>query len=155
MGHIKTHGDHGAENWILDWVGFLPGKRESRRYVGDHILTQSDVNAEGRFDDVVAYGGWPFDDHHPAGIRHPGFPNEAIPAPSPFGIPYRALYSRNIENLLFAGRNISTTHVAMSTTRVMACNAWPGGGHRGLAVEAGSPAQRLSASASSSRADGG
>ncbi|HHX38503.1 MAG TPA: FAD-dependent oxidoreductase [Armatimonadetes bacterium] len=138
--HIKNHGDHGAENWILDWVGFLPGKRESRRYVGDHILTQSDVNAEGRFDDVVAYGGWPFDDHHPAGIRHPGFPNEAIPAPSPFGIPYRALYSRNIENLLFAGRNISTTHVAMSTTRVMATCATLGqavGTAAALAVEAG------------------
>ena len=118
--HIKNRGDHGAENWELDWVGFLPGKRESRRYIGDHILTQNDVRAEGRFEDLVAYGGWTMDDHHPAGIRYPGKPTIFHPAPSPFGIPYRSLYSRNIENLLFAGRNISATHAAMSATRVMA-----------------------------------
>ena len=118
--HIKNRGDHGAENWALDWVGFLPGKRESRRYVGDHILTQNDVRAEGRFDDIVAYGGWSMDDHHPAGFRHPGEPTIFHPAPSPYGIPYRCLYSRNIENLFFAGRNISVTHAAMSSTRVMA-----------------------------------
>ena len=46
--HIKNHGDHGATNWELEWVSFLPGKRESRRYVGDHIMTQNDVRAEGR-----------------------------------------------------------------------------------------------------------
>jgi len=118
--HVKNRGDHGAENWELDWVGFLPGKRESRRYVGDHILTQNDVRAEGRFDDLVAYGGWTMDDHHPAGLRYPGQPTIWHPAPSPFGIPYRSLYSKNIDNLLFAGRNISTTHAAMSATRVMA-----------------------------------
>jgi len=118
--HIKNHGDHGAENWVLDWVGFLPGKRESRRYVGDYILTQNDVRAEGRFEDLAAYGGWTMDDHHPAGFRHPGEPTIFHPAPSPFGIPYRSMYSRNIENLLFAGRNISATHAAMSATRVMA-----------------------------------
>ncbi len=118
--HIKNHGDHGAENWALEWVGFLPGKRESRRYVGDHILTQNDVRAEGRFGDLVAYGGWTMDDHHPAGFRYPGPPTIFHPAPSPFGIPYRSLYSRNIANLFCAGRNISTTHAALSATRVMA-----------------------------------
>ncbi|NLF39673.1 FAD-dependent oxidoreductase [bacterium] len=118
--HVKNRGDHGADNWVLDWVGFLPGKRESRRYVGDHILTQNDVRAEGRFDDLIAYGGWSMDDHHPAGIRFPGEPTIFHPAPSPYGIPYRSLYSRNIGNLLFAGRNISTTHAALSSTRVMA-----------------------------------
>jgi len=118
--HIKNQGDHGAQNWALEWVGFLPGKRESRRYVGDHILTQNEIRAEGRFDDLVAYGGWPMDDHHPAGFYHPGEPTTFHPAPSPFGIPYRALYSRNISNLWCAGRNISTTHAAMSSTRVMA-----------------------------------
>jgi hypothetical protein len=118
--HIKNRGDHGADNWELEWVGFLPGKRESRRYVGDHILTQNDVRAEGRFDDLIAYGGWSMDDHHPAGIRHPGEPTIFHPAPSPYGIPYRCVYSRNLTNLFFAGRNISATHAAMSSTRVMA-----------------------------------
>ena len=118
--HIKNRGDHGADNWELDWVGFLPGKRESRRYVGDYILNQNDVRSEGRFDDLVAYGGWPMDDHHPAGIRYRGEPTIFHPAPTPFGIPYRCLYSRNIENLFFAGRNISATHTALSSCRVMA-----------------------------------
>ncbi|MDQ1318420.1 MAG: hypothetical protein QG588_2081, partial [Candidatus Poribacteria bacterium] len=118
--HIKNHGDHGADNWLLDWVGFLPGKRESRRYVGDHIITQNDVRAEGRFDDIVAYGGWSMDDHHPGGMRWKGQPTIFHPAPSPYGIPYRSLYSKNINNLLFAGRNISATHASMSSTRVMA-----------------------------------
>jgi len=118
--HIKNHGDHGAENWILDWVGFLPGKRESRRYIGDYVLTQNDVQAEGRFEDIIAYGGWPMDDHNPAGFRYPGPPNINHYAPSPYGIPYRCLYSKNIGNLFFAGRNISTTHAALSSTRVMA-----------------------------------
>jgi hypothetical protein len=109
-----------AENWAVEWIGSLPGKRENRRYEGDHILTQNDVRAGGRFDDIVAYGGWSMDDHHPAGLLYPGKPTVFHPAPSPYGIPYRSLYSRNIENLLFAGRNISATHAAMSSTRVMA-----------------------------------
>lgn len=118
--HIKNHGDHGATNWVLEWVGFLPGKRESRRYVGDHIMTQNDVRAEGRFEDIIAYGGWSMDDHHPAGFDYPGKPTIFHEAPCPYGIPYRCIYSKNIENLLFAGRNISCTHSAMSSTRVMA-----------------------------------
>ena len=124
--HIKNHGDHKADNWILDWVGFLPGKRESRRYLGDHILTQKDIQSEGRFDDMVAYGGWPMDDHDPAGMNGTGRPNTNYPAPSPYGIPYRSLYSRNVENLFFSGRNISVTHAALSSTRVMATCATVG-----------------------------
>lgn len=118
--HIKNHGDHGAENWGIEWVGSLPGKRESRRFVGDHILTQGDLRSEGRFDDLVAYGGWSMDDHHPDGFYYDGTPTIFHEAPSPYGIPYRCLYSKNIENLFFAGRNISCTHSAMSSTRVMA-----------------------------------
>ncbi|OGJ99239.1 MAG: hypothetical protein A2350_05695 [Candidatus Raymondbacteria bacterium RifOxyB12_full_50_8] len=120
--HIKNRGDHGADNWALDWVQFLPAKRENRRYIGDHILNQNDVEAEGRFDDLVAYGGWPMDDHHPAGFCAVKLSNPAPifhSAPSPFGIPYRCLYSKNISNLMFAGRNVSCTHLAMSATRVM------------------------------------
>ena len=113
-------------NWRLDWVGILPGKRESRRYVGDHIMTQHDVRAGGRFDDLVAYGGWSMDDHHPGGFTSREKPTIFHPAPSPYGIPYRSLYSVNVENLMFAGRNISVTHTAMSSTRVMATCATVG-----------------------------
>lgn len=140
--HIKNH-CHDKElhrNWMLDWVGFLPGKRESRRYVGDHIMTQNDVRNEGRFDDIIAYGGWSMDDHHPAGFHHPGEPTIFHPAPSPYGIPYRSIYSKNIENLFFAGRNISATHAAMSSCRVMATCAILGqavGTAAALAVENG------------------
>jgi len=116
--HLKNHGDHGAENWALEWVQFLPGKRESRRYVGDHVLTQNDVEAEGRFPDVVAYGGWTMDDHNPGGFRYKGPPTIFHPAPSPYGIPYRCLHSKNVENLMFAGRCASMSHAAMSSTRV-------------------------------------
>jgi len=116
--HIKNHGDHGAENWALEWVQFLPGKRESRRYVSEYILTQNDVESEGRFPDIVAYGGWTMDDHHPGGFRWKGKPTIFHPAPSPYGIPYRSLYSRNIENLMFAGRCAGMTHAAMSSARV-------------------------------------
>ncbi|MDF2587936.1 MAG: hypothetical protein K0S41_1777 [Anaerocolumna sp.] len=118
--HMKNYGDHGMENWVIDWIGFLPGKRESRRCMGDYILTQNDVEAEGKFDDIVAYGGWSMDDHFPEGFCYKlGYPTIFHAAPSPFGIPYRCLYSRNINNLFFAGRNISATHAALSATRVM------------------------------------
>jgi hypothetical protein len=117
--HIKNHGDHDADNWELDWAGFLPGKRESRRYEGDHILTQPEVCAGGEFPDMVAYGGWRIDDHPPAGFDHRGEPTTYYDCPSPFGIPYRCLYSVNIDNLMFAGRNISVTHAAMAASRVM------------------------------------
>ena len=121
--HIKNHGDHGMENWELDWVGCLPGKRESRRYVGDCVMTESDVCSGGHFHDEIAYGGWPMDDHNPYGMRKNDGSNTAsimIPVKEPYGIPLRSLYSKNIENLAFAGRNISVTHTALSSTRVMA-----------------------------------
>ncbi|MCX7031325.1 MAG: FAD-dependent oxidoreductase [Spirochaetes bacterium] len=119
--HIKNRGDHGAGNWALDWVGFLPGKRESRRFVGDHILCQGDVEDAGRhFEDIVGYGGWTMDDHFPEGFYRKEAGTIFHPAPSPYGIPYRCLYSRNVDNLFFAGRNISTTHCALSSTRVQA-----------------------------------
>ena len=118
--HIKNHGDHGAENWAVDWIGFLPGKRESRRYEGDYIMTQEDILTGRRFPDTVAYGGWPLDDHYPAGFLHRGIPNTHEYPERPYGIPLRSLYSRNIDNLFFAGRNISVSHMALSSTRVMA-----------------------------------
>lgn len=117
---IKNHPDGRGKKWELEWIGSLPGKRENFRYVGDVIMNQNDVEAEGKYEDMVAYGGWSMDDHHPAGINHVGKPTIFHPAPSPYGITYRCLYSVNIDNLFMAGRNISVTHMALSSTRVMA-----------------------------------
>ncbi len=123
--HLKNHGDHGAENWELEWIGFLPGKRESRRYVGDYTLTQNDVENHPKFDDEVAYGGWQIDNHLPGGFAMDakasgGAHLQKRRLSEPYGIPLRSLYSRNVKNLMFAGRNISASHLAFATTRVMA-----------------------------------
>ena len=119
--YYKNSGEfEGSEYWQMDFLGFLPGKRESRRMMGEYIMTQTDVLTGGHFEDVIAYGGWPLDDHHPAGFYHEGNPNQWGDTPAPYGIPYRVLYSENIRNLFFAGRNVSMTHAAMSSARVMA-----------------------------------
>ncbi|HEY8743846.1 MAG TPA: FAD-dependent oxidoreductase, partial [Chloroflexota bacterium] len=118
--HIKNSGWHPeSANWALEWVAAIPGKRESRRLVGPHVLTQGDLQAGTVFPDAVAYGGWAIDEHPPEGIDNPGKP--FIPTPVPlYSIPLRSLYSRNIDNLFMAGRNISASHVAFASTRVMA-----------------------------------
>ena len=118
--YIKNSGKCNADNWELEFLGFLPGKRESRRMMGEYVITQPDVTSGKVFEDTVAYGGWPLDDHFPAGYYHKGRPNTNFKTPSPYCLPYRALYSKNVENLYFAGRNISMTHTAMSSIRVMA-----------------------------------
>lgn len=118
--HIKNRGDHGADNWELDFIGLLPGKRETRRILGDHILTQNDLENGVHFPDTVAFGGWTMDNHDPKGFYYMGYSSHHIKPKVPFEIPYRSLYSRNVSNLSMAGRNISATHMAMSATRVMA-----------------------------------
>ena len=118
--HIKNSGRHPeSANWALDWIGSIPGKRENRRFVGDYVLKQQDVQAGETFEDGVAYGGWAIDHHPPAGIyaSEPACTQIQVPL---YNIPFRSLYSRNIANLMFAGRNISASHVAFGSTRVMA-----------------------------------
>ena len=120
--HIKNQGDHGADKLELDFIGFLPGKRESRRYVGDYVLTQQDVESGKTFEDDVAYGGWQIDNHLPGGFFMNGQSGNHLQKKrltEPYGIPLRSLYSKNVENLMFAGRNISASHLAFATTRVM------------------------------------
>jgi hypothetical protein len=117
--YMKNHPDGRCKDYELDWIGALPGKRESTRFVGPHILTQHDVMDGGHFDDVVAYGGWSLDDHDPDAFWKPGHLSVHHACPSPFGIPFDCLYSANVPNLMFAGRDISCTHIGMSSTRVM------------------------------------
>lgn len=117
--HIKNQADHGAENWGLEWIGFLPGKRESRRFKGDYVLNQNDLE-EGRIcDDQVAYGGWPIDLHPPSGIEAEKPLEIQRYLKKCYSIPLRSLYSKNVPNLMMAGRNISVSHVALGSTRVM------------------------------------
>jgi hypothetical protein len=119
--HIKNGGDHGAENWALEWFGFLPGKRESRRFIGQYVLTEHDVLESTPFDDAIAYGGWFIDTHPPLGVDAPHeSPCTQHRVPHLYDIPLRACVSRDIENLMFAGRNMSATHIAFASTRVMA-----------------------------------
>ena len=127
--HIKNGGDHNADNWALDWFGFLPGKRENRRFIGQHIMTQSDVGESRPCHDAIAYGGWPMDVHPPDGIDAPKErPCTGHPVPWLYDIPLSACVSRDVANLMFAGRNISATHLAFSSTRVMATCAVVGQG---------------------------
>ncbi len=118
-----------ASHWALDWFGFLPGKRESRRFVGQHVLTQQDVLSSQPFDDAIAYGGWALDLHPPAGVDAADEPPcEQHPVSYLYDIPLRCCVSRDVPNLMFAGRNISATHVAFASTRVMATCAAIGQG---------------------------
>ncbi len=110
-----------SANWALDWIGASPGKRESRRFLGPHILTQQDLQQPRNFEDEVAYGGWPIDLHPPLAMDDPASPPfESYDLKRPYAIPLRCYFSRNIENLFLAGRDISVTHVALGSTRVMA-----------------------------------
>jgi hypothetical protein len=121
--HIKHSGEHPTSaNWAMDWVGMMPGKRGSRRLVGDHVLTQKDLLGKGGdFPDAVAVGGWPMDDHPPGGFDRPDLPpNTSVKPDEVYDIPLRSLYSKNVSNLMMAGRNISASHVAFTSTRVMA-----------------------------------
>ncbi len=122
--YIKNSGAHpDSANLTLEWVGTIPGKRESRRFEGDHMLTQSDVLDRPNFDDAVAFGGWSIDLHPADGVfsERKGC-NQYLPR-GIYQIPYRTLYSRNVRNLFIAGRIMSSSHVAFGSTRVMGTGA--------------------------------
>jgi hypothetical protein len=120
--YIKNSGEFPeSDHYAMDWVGMMPGKRGSRRLVGDYMLTEKDLVESTVFSDAVAMGGWPLDDHPPGGFDRADLPpNTSIKTKEVFSIPLRSLYSKNVSNLLMAGRNISASHVAFTSTRVMA-----------------------------------
>ncbi|WP_373515810.1 FAD-dependent oxidoreductase [Persicitalea sp.] len=128
--YIKNSGNFPeAENLTLEWVGTIPGKRESRRFEGDYMLIQQDIVEQRPHYDDVAFGGWSIDLHPADGVfsEKPGcnqWHSKGI-----YGIPYRCYYSRNVKNLFVAGRIISASHVAFGSSRVMATSA-----HGGQAV---------------------
>jgi len=128
--HIKNRCEHRdrAANYGLEFVGFWPYKRECRRMLGDFVLTQDHIQNPTPLEDGVAYGAWGIDIHTQGGIlaRHeipyepPGKPeNWDRLRTMPYGIPLRALYSRNVNNLMMAGRPISASYVAFASSRVL------------------------------------
>lgn len=123
--HIKNSGNFpDAANLTLEWVGMIPGKRESRRFEGDIMLTQQDIIEQRQHKDAVAFGGWSVDLHPSDGVY------TALPGCNQwhskgiYQVPYRSLYSKNIRNLFLAGRIISASHVAFGSSRVMATSAY-------------------------------
>ncbi|MFW5761461.1 MAG: FAD-dependent oxidoreductase [Cyclobacteriaceae bacterium] len=119
--HIKNSGEYSdTENLTLEWVGTIPGKRESRRFEGDYMLSQKDVVEQRNHFDAVSYGGWALDLHPADGVfgDKPGC--NQWHSKGVYQIPYRCMYSRNIRNLFLAGRIISASHVAFGSSRVMA-----------------------------------
>jgi hypothetical protein len=120
--YIKNSGafpDEEVEHLQLEWTGKIPGKRESRRFLGEHVLTESDLVEQRQFDDVVGHGGWSIDLHPPSGIYDDqGRGAEQWHLPGPYQIPYRCLYPRESENLWVAGRHVSASHVAFGSLRV-------------------------------------
>ena len=118
--YIKNSGNFPeAANLTLEWVGHIPGKRESRRFEGYHMLTQGDIVQQRHFEDTVSFGGWAIDIHPADGVysEKPGcnqWHSKGI-----YEIPYRCLISKNIPNLFLAGRIISASHLAFGSTRVM------------------------------------
>lgn len=112
-------------NRDLVWVAYIAGRRESRRLLGDYILKQDDIDKDVQHEDPSFTTTWSIDLHFPDPKNSKNFPGQEFKAATnhlfihPYAVPYRCLYSRNIDNLLMAGRNISVTHVALGTVRVM------------------------------------
>jgi len=122
--YIKNSGNFPeAENLTLEWVGSIPGKRESRRFEGDYMLVQQDLVEQRWHEDAVAFGGWSIDLHPADGLfsETPGC--NQWHCKGVYQIPYRTMYSRNIRNLFLAGRITSSSHVAFGSTRVMGTSA--------------------------------
>jgi hypothetical protein len=125
--YIKNSGEFPeAENMTLEWVGTIPGKRESRRFEGDYLIKQQDIVEQKTFDDTVAFGGWSLDLHPADGVYSDQSGCNQWHSKGVYSIPYRCFYSKNINNLFIAGRIISATHVAFASTRVMATSATGG-----------------------------
>ena len=117
--YIKNSGKFDADHYTLEWIGNLPGKRESRRMCTAYMLSEADVRGRKLFPDGAFYGGWYMDFHPPGGIMDSGADNCVQIPVEIYQIPLRCLYHKQIPNLLFAGRDIGTEQGAFASSRVM------------------------------------
>jgi len=125
--YLKNHAKDKEKfkNESLKWVAFIAGKRESQRLKGDYVLIEQDLTQRRVYPDGTAPTSWTIDLHYPDPKNSklfPGAPFKSIAEHikiHPYPIPFRCLYSKNIDNLMMAGRNISVSHVALGTTRLM------------------------------------
>ncbi|WP_051426304.1 FAD-dependent oxidoreductase [Jiangella gansuensis] len=117
--YIKNSGTFDADNLTLEWVGSVPGKREYRRFIGDYTMTQHDILEQPSQPDNVGFGGWPIDLHPPGGMYATEKGSRHWHPDGCYEIPLRSLYSQNVRNMWMAGRNMSCSHVAFGSTRVM------------------------------------
>ncbi|TKD57920.1 FAD-dependent oxidoreductase [Flavobacterium sp. ASW18X] len=118
--YIKNSGEFPeAANQTLEWVGTIPGKRESRRFEGDFMLSQKDVVAQRDYEDAVTIGGWALDLHPADGVYSKHSSCTQWHSKGVYTIPYRSYYAKDLDNLFLAGRIISATHVAFGSSRVM------------------------------------
>ena len=120
--YIKNSGKYPeAQNRALDFVGMLPGRRDTFRIVGKNILTQHDIEERGKnFADAVCVGGWSLDDHPAGGFNDSDRPPcKQTRKTFSYNIPFSILCSNDFDNLMMAGRNVSCSHVAFTSTRVM------------------------------------
>jgi hypothetical protein len=115
----------GFDNWKLQWLAYVAGKRESRRLMGDVILREQDYLENTQFPDACVPTGWALDVHYATPEQEKNFPGQEFrtkvgkaPKVDSLAVPYRCFYSRNVDNLFMAGRNISVTHVALGAVRV-------------------------------------
>jgi hypothetical protein len=120
-----------CRNLALDWIGQVPGKRESRRIIGRYLMTENDIQNKTPFKDEIAFGGWFLDLHTPGGLLAEIAEERSKESYSPYGqksadsyvgpysIPFGVMCPRGIDNLLLAGRALSLTHTAFGTVRVM------------------------------------
>ncbi|KMT64445.1 FAD-dependent oxidoreductase [Catenovulum maritimum] len=117
-----------SETLALDWVGSLPSRRESRRFIGDYIHSERDLTTYKHFPDAVAFGGWGIDEHNPGAMENIHMAPTIFHAhfDEVYQIPFRSLYSKDVPNLMFAGRNVSQTHIALASSRIMATCALMG-----------------------------
>lgn len=114
----------------LEWVAYIGGPRESRQLLGDVVLTQEDIVDKKEFPDATVPTTWDIDLHYPKEQYAKGVAEKdpfiskavfgkGVDRKHGYPVPYRCFYSRNIENLFMAGRNVSVTHEALGTVRVM------------------------------------